>query len=133
LSATASLPRTLAGTASSRSVRCRLEARACGPGYSWRGSSGVSRTRCAVKPFALQDALDGPPARERTDAQGPQLGTDARGPDQTVAGGRRGMGLEPAADGDDGPLQFAWDPLRVLVAGSRPVVEALGSGLHTGH
>jgi hypothetical protein len=48
------------------------------------------------------------------------------------SGGRRGMGLEPAADEEDGPLQFGWDPLRVLVAGPRPVVEALGSGLHSG-
>ena len=36
------------------------------------------------------------------------------------------MGLEPAADGEDGPLQFGWDPLRVLVAGPRPVEKALG-------
>jgi len=79
--------------------------------------------------IALQDALDGPRAGERTDAQGLQLGTDGRGPDQTVAGGRRGMGLEPAADGEDGPLQFGWDPLSVLVAGPCPVVEALGAGL----
>jgi hypothetical protein len=69
--------------------------------------------------IAQQDAL-GPPAGERTDTQGLQLGTDGRGPDQTEAGGRRGMGLEPAADGEDGPLQFGWDPLRVLVAGQRP-------------
>jgi hypothetical protein len=26
-------------------------ARACRPGYSWRGSSGATRTRCAVKPL----------------------------------------------------------------------------------
>jgi hypothetical protein len=69
---------------------------------------------------------------ERTDAQGFQFGTDGRGPDQTVAGGRRGMGQEPAADEEDGPLQFGWDPLRVLVAGPHPVVEAPGSGLHSG-
>jgi hypothetical protein len=40
------------------------------------------------------------------------------------------MVLEPAADGAARSLQFGWDPLRVLVAGSHPVAEALGSGLH---
>ena len=78
---------------------------------------------------ALQDSLDGPLAGERTDVQGLQLGTDGRGPDQAVAGGRRGMGLEPAADGEDGPLQFGRDALGDLVVGPRPVVEALGAGL----
>jgi hypothetical protein len=82
--------------------------------------------------IALQDALDGPPAGERTDPQGVHLGTDGRGPNPLVAGGRRGMGLEPAADGEDGPRQFGWDPLRVLVAGPHPVAEALWSGLHSG-
>jgi hypothetical protein len=42
------------------------------------------------------------------------------------------MGLEPTSDGEDSPLQFGWDPLRVLVAGPHPVVEALGAGLHSG-
>ena len=82
--------------------------------------------------IALQDAPYGPPAGDRTNARGLQLGTDGRGPDQTIAGGRRGTGLEPVADGVDGPLQFPWDPLRVLVPGPRPVAEALGSGLHSG-
>jgi hypothetical protein len=68
--------------------------------------------------IALQDALDGPPAGERTDAQGLQLGTDGRGPDQSVAGARHGM--EAAAAGQDGPLQFEWDPPWVLVAGPSP-------------
>ena len=35
-----------------------------------------------------------------------KLDTDGCGPDQSVAGGRRGMDLEPAADGGDDPLQF---------------------------
>jgi hypothetical protein len=98
------------------------------PAGQQRGEADPGRGQA----IALQDALDGPPAGERTDAQGLQLGTDGRGPDQTVAGGRRGMGLEPAAAGADGPLQFGWDPLRVLVADRHPVVEALGSGLHSG-
>jgi hypothetical protein len=108
-----------------------LEARACGSGYSWQVSSGARRTRGAVKPLRCRARSMGAARRERTDAQGLQLGTDGRGPDQTIAGSRRGMGRKPA-DGEDGPLQFGWDPLRLLVAGLRPVVEALGSGLHSG-
>ena len=71
----------------------------------------------------------GPLAGERTDAQGLQLGADGCGPAQTVAGGRRGMGLEPAADGEDGSLQFAREALGALVVGPRQVVEALGASL----
>ena len=63
------------------------------------------------QPVALQDALDGPRAAERADAQGLQFGADGRGPDHTVAGGRRGVGLEPTADGKDDPLQLGRDPL----------------------
>jgi hypothetical protein len=74
----------------------------------------------------------GPPAGERTDAKSLQFGTDGRGPDQTIAGSRRGMDLEPAADGEDGPLQFGRDPLRVLVAGLRPAVEALSFSARKG-
>src|ERR1700677_4494386 len=75
--------------------------------------------------IALRDTLDGPHAGERTVAQGLRLGIDDRGADQTVASGRRGMDLEPPADGEDGLLQFGSDPLKVLVAGSYPAVEAL--------
>jgi len=39
------------------------------------------------------------------------------------------MGLEPAADGENGPLQFGRDALGDMVVGSRQVVEARGSGL----
>ena len=106
-----------------------MEARACGPGYSWRGSSGARRTRGAVKPLRSQDALDGAFAGERADAQGLQFGQDGRGPDQAVAGGRRGVGLEPAADGEDGPFQFGRDALGDVVVGPRQVVETLGAGL----
>src|SRR5262249_51911258 len=78
---------------------------------------------------ALQDALDGPLARERPDAQGLQFGADGSGPGQAVGGGRRGPGLEPAADGEDGPLQLGWDASGDVVVGSRQVVEALGAHL----
>jgi hypothetical protein len=78
---------------------------------------------------ALQDPFDGPLARERADAQGLQFGADNRGPGQAVAGGRRGVGLAPAADGEDGPLQFGRDALGDLVVGPGQVVEAVGAGL----
>src|SRR3954469_20397074 len=84
------------------------------------------RRRQAV---ALQDPLDGAFAGERADAQGLQLGPDGRGPDQAVAGGRRGMGLKPAADGEDRPLQLGWDALGDLVIGPGQVVETFGAGL----
>jgi len=78
---------------------------------------------------ALQDALDGPLAEERVDARGLQLGADGRGADQAVARRRRGMGLEPAADGEDGPLQLGPDAPGRVAARPRRVVEALGAGL----
>jgi hypothetical protein len=78
---------------------------------------------------ALQDAIDGPFPGERADAQGLQFGADGCGPGQAVAGGRRGMGLEPASDGEDGPLQLGGDALGDMVVGPRQVVEALGPGL----
>jgi hypothetical protein len=40
------------------------------------------------------------------------------------------MGLEPAADGEDGPAP--WDPLRILVAVPHPVVEALSLSARKG-
>jgi hypothetical protein len=78
---------------------------------------------------ALQDAIDGPGGGERADAQGLQFGEDGRGPGQAVAGGRRGVGLEPAPDGEDGALHLRRDALGDVVVGPRQVVEALGSGL----
>jgi hypothetical protein len=75
---------------------------------------------------ALQDAIDGPSTGERADAQGLQFGEDGSGPGQAVAGGRRGVGLEPASDGEDGPLQFGRDAPGDMVVGPRQVVEALG-------
>src|SRR5215469_844766 len=39
------------------------------------------------------------------------------------------MGLEPAADGAESPLPLGRDALGDVVIGSRPVVEALGTGL----
>ncbi len=39
------------------------------------------------------------------------------------------MGLEPAADGEDGPLQFGREALGALVVGPRQVVEVLGASL----
>src|SRR5262249_7177103 len=78
---------------------------------------------------ALQDALDGPRGGERANAQGLQLGADGRAPDQAVARRRRGTGLEPAADGEDGPLQLGRDLLGDEMAGPGQVVEARGARL----
>src|SRR5262249_47303013 len=72
--------------------------------------------------------LDGTRARERADPQGLQLGADGGGADEAVAGGRTGVGLEPAADGEDGPLQLGRDTLGDVV-GPGEVVEPLGAGL----
>jgi hypothetical protein len=39
------------------------------------------------------------------------------------------VGLEPAADGKDGPLQFGRETLADMVVSSGQVVEAVGAGL----
>ena len=78
---------------------------------------------------ALQDALDGASAGQRADGKGLEFGEDGVGPDQAVAGARRGMRLKPPTDGEDGALQFGRDPLGDLVVGPGEVVEALGTGL----
>src|SRR5262245_9838344 len=53
----------------------------------------------------------GSPEGQRTDAQRLQLSPDRCGPGQAIAGGRRGMGLKPATDRYDRPLQLGWDAL----------------------
>ncbi len=68
-------------------------------------------------------------AGERPDAQGLEFGKDGRGPKQAVAGRRRGVGLKPAADGEDGPFQFGRETLGDVVVGPCQVVEALGASL----
>src|SRR5262249_8452149 len=78
---------------------------------------------------ALQDALDGALTGEGPDAQGAQLAQDDGGPDEAVAGGRRGVTLEATADGKDGPLQLGRDALGDVVVGPGEVVEALGAVL----
>ena len=78
---------------------------------------------------ALQDALDRALARQWPDAEALQLGEDGWGADEAVACGRRGVGLQPAADGQDGPLQLGRDALGAVVVGPGQVVEALGAGL----
>ena len=50
------------------------------------------------------------------------------GPHQAVTRGRRGMGLESAADGEDGPLQLSRDALSTVI-GPGQVVEPLDTGL----
>jgi hypothetical protein len=39
------------------------------------------------------------------------------------------MGLQPAADGEDGPLQLGRDALGDVVVGPGQIVKALGAGL----
>src|SRR5262249_34591148 len=77
---------------------------------------------------ALEDALDGPLAGKGTNPEGLEFGEDDRGADQAVAGGRGGVGLEPTADGEDGPFQFGRDVLGDVGVGPGQVVEALGAG-----
>jgi hypothetical protein len=78
---------------------------------------------------ALRDAPDGALARGRPDAEALQLGEDGGGAEEAGAGGRRGAGLEPAADGEDGPLRLGRDALGDVAVGPGQVVEALGAGL----
>src|SRR5262249_23680365 len=57
-----------------------------------------------------------------------QLGADGMGPDQAVACGRRGLGLKPPADREDGPLQLGRDALGAVM-GPGQVVEAFGAAV----
>src|SRR5262245_7571245 len=89
-----------------------------GEANPWRGQA-----------IALQDALDGAFGRERVDAESLEFSEDGRGPDQAVAGGRRSVGLEPTADGEDGPFQFRWDALGEVVVGPGAIIEPVRTGL----
>ena len=84
----------------------------------WRGQA-----------VALKDALDGAVAGDRPDTEPLQLGADGAGPDQAVARRRRGVGPEPAAEREDGPLRFGREPQGDVVVGPGQVVEAVGPGL----
>src|SRR5262249_15794959 len=84
-----------------------------------------ARRRQAV---TLEDALDGPLAGQRADAQGLQLGEDGGCPGQAVAGGGRGVGLEAAADGGGGALRVGGDR-RGGMGGRRGGVGRRGGGL----
>src|SRR4051812_27612309 len=78
--------------------------------------------------MALQNALEGAFAGQRANPQNLEFGEDDRGPDQTVARGRRGVGLESATDREDGPFQLGREAWGDVVAGSGQVVEALRAG-----
>src|SRR5262249_55927296 len=84
------------------------------------------RGRQAVAP---QDALDGARTGEGPDTQGAQLAQDDGGPEEAVAGGRRGVGLEAGAGRGDGPLPARRDGLGDVAVGAGQVVEPLGSVL----
>src|SRR5262249_9738796 len=94
------------------------------PGQQWGQAHPWGR-----QAVALEDALDGALAGEGPDAQGSQLAQDGGGPDEAVAGGRGGVGLEAAADGADGPLQVRRGGLGDGVGAPGQVVEALGAVL----
>ena len=55
---------------------------------------------------SLQDALGDAPPGERVDVQSLQFGQNRHDTDERVAGGWRGVGLEPPADGEESPLHF---------------------------
>src|SRR5262249_42084019 len=76
---------------------------------------------------AFQNALDGAFAGKRSDAEALQLGEDGASPGEAVAPGQRGVGLKPAADREDGPVQFGRDAQGDVGVGPRPVVETLGA------
>jgi hypothetical protein len=93
---------------------------------AWQQRGQADRRR--GQPIALQDALDGPFAGKRSDAEARQFRENRWGPDQAVTCGRRGMGLGTMAEGEDSSLQFGWETLGAEVAGPRQVVEPLGPG-----
>jgi len=78
---------------------------------------------------ALEHALDGARVGQRTDVEGLAFGQDGRGPNEAVAGRRRGVGLEPATDAEDGSRQLGREALGDLVGGVAQVVQALGTRL----
>jgi hypothetical protein len=78
---------------------------------------------------ALERALDGARVGKRADVEGLEFGQDGRGPDEAVASSWRGVGLQPAADGEDRPLQLGRDALGDVVGGVGQVVQALGAQL----
>jgi hypothetical protein len=104
-----------------------LEARACGPGYPWRGSSGDWRAR-GRQAVALEHAFDGAWVGQWANVEGLEFGQDGGGIDQAVADGRRGVGLEPAANGKDRLLQLRRDALANLACAGQ-VVQARGAEL----
>jgi hypothetical protein len=93
------------------------------------GQQGSQANPWRGQPVALEDAFDRTFAGERANAQDLQLSQDGGCADQTVAGGRSGVGLESAADAEDGPLQFGRNVLSDVVIGPGQVIEAIGAGL----
>src|SRR5262249_7984514 len=79
--------------------------------------------------IAFENPLDGAFGGEWMDTEGQQFGEDSRSPGQAIASGRRGVGLEPAADGEDSPLQLGRDALGEMVVSAGPVVESFGTSL----
>src|SRR5262249_49080716 len=70
-----------------------------------------------------QDTLDSALAGERVDVQRLQFGEDGSGLGEAVAGSRRGVSLQPTADGEHGPLQLGRDALGDVMVGPGQVVK----------
>src|SRR5262249_10415305 len=64
---------------------------------------------------------------QRAEVEGLELGQNGRGPDEAVAGSWRGVGLQPAADGEDRPLQLGRDALGDVWRGVGQVVQPFGA------
>src|SRR5262249_15208588 len=97
-----------------------------GPLLTWQQRSQAD-SRCG-QAVAFQDTFDGPHARKGAGAQSLEFGEDGWSPDQAVTRRRRGVSLEPAANREDGSLQFGRNPLGE-VAGSSQVVRPFGARL----
>ena len=89
---------------------------------------GEPDPRCG-QAVALEHALDGARVGQRTDVEGLEFGQDGRGPDEAVAGRRRGVGLEPTTDGEDRSLQFRRDALGNVLGGVGQVIQSVGARL----
>src|SRR5262249_7527251 len=104
-----------------------------GPGL-WAGVLLAGQQRGETNPrrgqaVALEHALDGARVGKRVDVKSLEFSQNGRGPDQAVARRWRGMGLQPAADGEDRSLQLGRDALSDVVGGVCQVVQALGARL----
>src|SRR5512144_3014636 len=74
---------------------------------------------------ALEHTVDGAQAGQRTNVEGLEFGQDRAGTAQVVVVSRRGVGLQPPSDGEDGPFQLWRDAPGDVAAGAGEVVQAV--------